>query len=478
MAITRPPADSRPLELIDSRVDVNHRQALIEVKNASKQFGKDKMVVHGLNFEVQPGQIFCLLGASGSGKSTTMRLLTGLYKPSEGDVRVFGAEPFRFKKSQRERIGYMPQQFVLFPELSVWGNISFVASVYGMSWFGRRPKIRKALEFVDLWDSRNKLASQLSGGMQRRLELAATLVHNPSLIFVDEPTAGIDPILRAKFWEHFRELRDEGRTIFVTTQYVTEADYCDRVAILNRGRVLALGAPEDIRRAAFGGETINLSLEAVTTQAIRILQGVAGIKFIRFLSAEELQLTADNAGISLPLVIAALQEANITVTTIEQYRPDFEEVFVALMEQDQPEEEENPAHKDDKNSSKEGRQAEQQSNRKPRKAGIAGNQPTAQAQPELMQKMQEVLHSEEPRPPMPENPTLPGPDTFPSPGPVMPEPTPQVITPPPPILPDSQVAGSEGYTTPPIAELSQMTEPLRVAPRSADVLDETISHNN
>lgn len=311
---------------------------IIQVVQAAKSFGKDKAVVHDLNFEVAAGQIFCLLGPSGSGKSTIMRMLTGLYKPSEGHVRVFGQEPHTFKKRWRERMGYMPQQFVLFPELTTWGNINFVASVYGMSWFNRRPKIQRALEFVDLWDSRDKLASQLSGGMQRRLELAATLINNPDLIFVDEPTAGIDPILRAKFWEHFRKLRDENRTIFVTTQYVTEADYCDMVAIINQGRVLAIGQPEQIRRTAFGGEIINVKLEIVTTNAIERIRRVDGVKHVQLLNNKELKLTVDDAGETLAKLIKTLQEGDINIETVEPYRPDFEEVFMRLMEQDTQEE--------------------------------------------------------------------------------------------------------------------------------------------
>ncbi len=314
--------------------------AIIQMQDAGKSFGKDKVVVHDLNFEVTPGQIFCLLGPSGSGKSTTMRMLTGLYKPSEGKVLVFGREPHKFRKKWRERIGYMPQQFVLFPEISTVGNVNFVASVYGMSWFNRGPKIKRALEFVDLWDARNKLASQLSGGMQRRLELAATLVHNPELIFVDEPTAGIDPILRSKFWDHFRELRDQGRTIFVTTQYVTEADYCDKVAILNRGRILALGEPGQIRRDAFGGDIVNLSLEFVSPQAIEIIRRVPGVTYVQFLNTQDLKLTVNEGAETVPYIISALQEGNIPVKTIEQYRPDFEEVFVRLMEQDEAEDDE------------------------------------------------------------------------------------------------------------------------------------------
>jgi len=308
--------------------------AIIQVQSLSKRFGKGEPTVRDLSFEVQKGEIFCLLGPSGSGKSTIMRMLNGVYRPSEGKVQVLGVEPHNFKRRTRALMGYMPQQFVLFPELSTIENVNFVASVYGVSWAGRRNKAREMLEFVDLWDARNRLASQLSGGMQRRLELAATLVHRPQLIFVDEPTAGIDPILRAKFWEHFKSLKNEGRTLFVTTQYVTEADYCDKVAIINQGRLLALGGPEAIRQEAMGGEIINLTLEEVSREAVRLLRQMPQVRRVQGSSTENLRLTVEDAGEALPEIINALQQNNIEIQSIEPYRPDFEEVFVQLMERD------------------------------------------------------------------------------------------------------------------------------------------------
>lgn len=311
-----------------------HHRPIIEVKNLVKQFGKNDPTIKDVSFEVRAGQIFCLLGPSGSGKSTILRMLTGVYRPSEGQVRVFGIEPHRFRSQTRSRIGYMPQQFLLFPELSTIENLHFVASVYGVSWFGRKEKVRKALEFVDLWDARNKLATNLSGGMQRRLELATVLVHQPELIFVDEPTAGIDPVLRAKFWEHFKTLRDEGRTIFVTTQYVTEADYCDEVAILNAGRLIAIGTPEDVRTEAFGGEIINLTLDEITSESVRLLRQISSMRRIKSLSPESLRLTVENASEALQEIVTVFQEHNINIESIEPYKPNFEEVFVQLMEQD------------------------------------------------------------------------------------------------------------------------------------------------
>ena len=146
----------------------------------------------------------------------------------------------------------MPQQFVLYPELSVRSNLKFMAGIYGLPPLGRGKRIDSLVDLVALGEARNRRAGKLSGGMQRRLQLAATLLHQPELMIIDEPTAGIDPILRTRFWEHFRRLRDEGRTLLISTQYVTEAENCDQVIMLRRGRLVAGGTPQQLREQAFG----------------------------------------------------------------------------------------------------------------------------------------------------------------------------------------------------------------------------------
>lgn len=389
---------------------------IIQVRGVNKQFGKNKpFVVRDLNFEVRRGEIFCLLGPSGSGKSTTMRMLTGVYKPSEGQIRVLGIEPSRFKKRTRAQIGYMPQQFVLFPELSTLENINFVGSVYGMSWFGRRKKVREALQFVDLWDARDRLAAQLSGGMQRRLELASTLIHRPKLIFVDEPTAGVDPVLRAKFWEHFESLRQEGRTLFVTTQYVTEADYCDTVAILNRGRLLAYGSPEDIRQEAMGGEIIDLTLEEVTGQAVRLLRRIPDMRRIQIVSTENMRLTVGSSGEALPEIMEAFRQNNLNIQSIEPYRPNFEEVFVQLMEQDVEEDEEDEGGENTKQRERDTKQRAAQPEPQPAPAQHLETRPPLENSPRLeampVEPRQSVVRERpqeqaRPQPPAPPTPDL------------------------------------------------------------------------
>jgi ABC-2 type transport system ATP-binding protein len=304
---------------------------IISVRNATKAFAGHP-VVRELSFDVEQGRIFGLIGPSGCGKTTTIRLLTGIYRPSQGAIRVLGREPVEFRRQDRERIGYLPQHFVLYRELSVVENLGFVAGLYGLV-LHRRQRIREALEFVELWDSRGTLAGNLSGGMQRRLGLAAALVHKPALVFVDEPTAGIDPVLRAKFWDGFRALRDIGHTIFLTTQYVTEADYCDEVAVLREGKLLVLGTPSEIRRRVVGGDALELEAEGLSRESLAELRNVPGIRKLTIISSELAHLIVDDAVAALPEVRRAVERLGLVVRRLGTRQVSFDEVFVRLMEQ-------------------------------------------------------------------------------------------------------------------------------------------------
>jgi ABC-2 type transport system ATP-binding protein len=197
-----------------------------------------------MSLSVAGGEIFGLIGPSGSGKSTTIHLLCGHLRPSGGEVRVFGQQPTRLGRAAKRRIGYLPQGFVLYPDLTVRQNVAFVAGLYGLSEWRHRRRIRAVLELVQLWEARNRPARAVSGGMQRRIALAATLVHDPDLLYLDEPTANLDPILRGHLWEHFRALCRRGRALLITTQYVDEAEYCDRVGLMYDGRLIAPGQPQ------------------------------------------------------------------------------------------------------------------------------------------------------------------------------------------------------------------------------------------
>ena len=215
-------------------------------EGVEKRFG-ESVVLHDIDLEVERGTIIGLIGPSGSGKTTLVRLMNGVYRPDSGTVRVLGDEPSDRPTADRTDIGYLPQDPVLFDELSLWENLNFHASLNGVP-FRRRERLRALLELVDLSGEEKKLVSESSGGMKRRLGLAASLVHDPPLLLLDEPTAGVDPILRTRFWDRFREIAKAGTTIVITTQFVEEAALCDTVGVLSDGAVRAIGTPDELRR--------------------------------------------------------------------------------------------------------------------------------------------------------------------------------------------------------------------------------------
>ena len=258
-----------------SNVDSSARTT-VSCSGLTKSFNGNA-VVREVALNITEGTIVGLIGPSGSGKTTTVRLLVGLLEPTAGTATVWNTTSTELSAGQRQRIGYLPQIPALFPNLSLWENLSFHASMYGLR-MRRRRRLHHVLEWVELDEHRKKKVRQASGGMQRRLALAAALVHDPMLLFLDEPTAGIDPILRSTFWEHFREMRDEGRTICVTTQYVAEAAYCDYVGVLSDGELLLVDTPENLRKAAFHGEVVDIELsravEADEVEQLARLEGV------------------------------------------------------------------------------------------------------------------------------------------------------------------------------------------------------------
>jgi ABC-2 type transport system ATP-binding protein len=291
-------------------------------------------VLRGVDLEIAAGSIVGFIGPSGCGKTTTVRLLTGLYEPTEGWATINGAPAARLTDRERQRIGYLPQIPALFPELSLWENLSFHASMYGLR-FRRRRRLRQLLEWVELEGHRDKRVREVSGGMQRRLALAASFVHDPPILFLDEPTAGIDPILRAKFWERFRELRDSGgRAIFVTTQYVGEAAYCDLVGLLSDGELLMLDTPDNLRRAAFDGEVIDVEfarrVDPADLAAVAALGTVIG-------APEEVgplrwRIVVNDADLALDQISATLSHGGLPVVDLKEHIVDYDEAFVRVIE--------------------------------------------------------------------------------------------------------------------------------------------------
>lgn len=318
---------------------VRSANGAVWAKGLTKEF-EPGIGVFDLDLDVPRGSIFGFIGPSGSGKTTTIRLLTGVTAPDSGELSVLGLSPIEFDRAARADLGYMPQLSVLYPELSLHQNLNFAASLFGVHWRGRRQRIKEMLDFVDLLPARNRLLRNSSGGMHRRLALAATLIHEPQLLFLDEPTAGVDPVLRRKFWDRFVDLKDQGRTIFVTTQYVGEAAYCDKVGVLARGRLLTVDTPEGLRRQSMGGEALDMRFEKpLSTEQVNRLVEVAKATRWETRGPGEYRLIVDDAGDTAAEVTEWAASNALTVESVEPYLPSFDDVFVDLVSRLAPEEE-------------------------------------------------------------------------------------------------------------------------------------------
>jgi ABC-2 type transport system ATP-binding protein len=317
------PLDARP----------GDRGAAIVARGLTKTFDEDP-VVRDIDLSLPRGSILGLIGPSGCGKTTTVRLLTGLLRPTAGEAYVGGTPSTHLTPAHRQRIGYLPQIPALFGDLSAQENLSFHASMYGLRMRRRRRHLRALLDWVELGDARRRRVRDMSGGMQRRLALAATFVHDPPFVFLDEPTAGIDPILRDKFWQAFREMRDHGRTLVVTTQYMGEAANCDLVGLLSDGQLLMLDTPANLRRAAFGGEVVDLVLERPPTAAeVAELEHLAVVvDGVERLDAVSLRVVVDDALRAVEILRDHLARQGLGVVEADEHVVDYDEAFVRIVE--------------------------------------------------------------------------------------------------------------------------------------------------
>jgi ABC-2 type transport system ATP-binding protein len=310
---------------------VDPSEIAVSVEHATRRFD-DQVAVDDLSLTVRRGTILGIIGPSGAGKTTTVRMLTGALAPTSGEIRVLGEDPTRFQRRTRQAIGYMPQQFTLYRDLTARENVDFVASLYGILFGTRHRRTREVLQLVELWDVRGRRAGDLSGGMQRRLELACALVHMPSLLFLDEPTAGIDPLLRGTIWNELHRLRDEGRTLLITTQYVGEAESCDNVALIADGRLIALATPEDLRRQAVGGDVVEIETTGLADPSA--LDRLELVRRVDHEGPRRLRVTVDDAAAAMPELVDAVTAGGGDVASAREYRPSFDEVFAILVERD------------------------------------------------------------------------------------------------------------------------------------------------
>jgi ABC-2 type transport system ATP-binding protein len=304
----------------------------ITAQGLTKAFD-DREVVRDLDLVVEPGTILGLIGPSGCGKTTTVRLLTGLLAPTSGGSWIDGVPSTRLGTAERERIGYLPQTPALFPELSLIENLSFHASMYGLP-FRRRRRLMGLLDWVELADDRKKRVADASGGMQRRLALAAAFVQDPRIVFLDEPTAGIDPILRDRFWTRFREAAGGGSTLLVTTQYVGEAGKCDVVGLLSDGELLLLDTPDNLRRAAFSGEVVDLTFAEPVDDGMlaRLATARLVVGDVGRLGPSSARVVVDDARRAIDQLTAVVADLGLHVVAAAEHVVDYDEAFVRIVE--------------------------------------------------------------------------------------------------------------------------------------------------
>jgi ABC-2 type transport system ATP-binding protein len=309
------------------------RRSAISARELTKNFNGDTGVFD-IDFEVEPGTILGLIGPSGSGKTTTVRLLAGLLTPSSGIAEVFGERPVNFKRETRARLGYMPQDSVLYPALTLRQNLDFAGSLFGMRRRARRERIDELIDFLELEGAAERLPAAASGGEKRRIALASTLIHSPELVFLDEPTAGLDPVLRRKLWDRFDYLAKSGRTLVVTTQYVGEAAYCDHVAVLANGRILIVDTPQGLRRRAYGGEPVDVTFAApISAPALEFLSSLTTGQAPQVIDDHSVRIVVDDPGAAVPKILEWGSDSGVEIERAEGFSPPFDDVFVELVEQ-------------------------------------------------------------------------------------------------------------------------------------------------
>jgi ABC-2 type transport system ATP-binding protein len=303
------------------------RQPAIEAKSLSRSFGGLKAVDH-LDLEVVAGEIFGLVGPDGAGKTTTMRLLTAIMDPSEGEAYILGRNTVREAEAIKEHIGYMSQRFGLYPDLSVLENIHFYADIYGVPRLGREEKIEELLAFSNLTPYKKRKAGNLSGGMKQKLGLACALVHTPQVLFLDEPTNGVDPVSRRDFWRILYDLVREGLTIFVSTAYLDEAERCTRVGLIHHGRLLAADTPEQVKKLMHG--TLLEVVSSGAREAIPLLRKRLPLASVS-LFGDRLHVASEEPEQAREVIEAVFREKGFAVETMDEISPSLEDVFVSVL---------------------------------------------------------------------------------------------------------------------------------------------------
>jgi ABC-2 type transport system ATP-binding protein len=310
---------------------VNHGLA-VEVHDLVKRFG-DFVAVDHVSLEVGRGEIFGFLGPNGAGKSTTIRMLCGLLTPSAGSARVGGFDVATQSESIKRSIGYMSQKFSLYDDLEVEENIDFFSGIYGVPEERRSERKEYVLSMSGLGERRRSMTRLLAGGWKQRLALGCAILHEPPILFLDEPTSGVDPIARRDFWDLIYQLSEAGNTIFVSTHYMDEAEYCHRLALMYRGKIIALGAPAELKRALTSHHLLALDCSDLLG-SMKALDGFDGVLDVAVFGGG-LHVTVSDPAAAVPLIRQRLEAGGIEVRRLESIEPSMEDVFVAMIEREE-----------------------------------------------------------------------------------------------------------------------------------------------
>jgi ABC-2 type transport system ATP-binding protein len=294
-----------------------------------KTFG-DFVAVDHVTLEVERGEIFGFLGPNGAGKSTTIRILCGLITPTSGLALVNGINVAEDPEQVRRNLGYMSQKFSLYDDLTVEQNIDFFAGLYGVPRARRNERKDYALEMARLTERRSALTGSLSGGWKQRLALGCAILHDPPVLFLDEPTSGVDPIVRGVFWDLIRGLAKTGHTVLVSTHYMDEAEYCNRLALMHRGMVIALGAPAELRQRPSAHSLLRLD-STQPLETMRALEDLPGVVDVAVFGGG-LHVTVDDPEATAERIRGKLAAAGIEVRRLEKILPSLEDVFVSMIE--------------------------------------------------------------------------------------------------------------------------------------------------
>jgi ABC-2 type transport system ATP-binding protein len=301
----------------------------VETDNLVKTFGAFVAVDH-VSLSVSKGEIFGFLGPNGAGKSTTIRMLCGLLTPTSGKALVGNLDVAVDPERVRRNIGYMSQKFSLYDDLTVEQNIDFYSGMYGVPQDRREERKQYVLEMANITERRGALTATLSGGWKQRLALGCAILHNPPVLFLDEPTSGVDPIARQAFWDLIREMAQSGHTIFVSTHYMDEAEYCHRLALMYRGRIIALGTPSSLRAELSTHTLLQLDTSA-PLDTMRALEHLPGVREVAVFGGG-LHVGVDELESGIASIRSQLSTQKIQIRRIEKIQPSLEDVFVALIE--------------------------------------------------------------------------------------------------------------------------------------------------